>query len=29
MIKEYDELFKIVIVGSQGVGKSGIFLRFS
>ena len=29
MIKEYDHLFKIVIVGSQGVGKSAIFLRFS
>ena len=28
MIKEYDQLFKIVIVGSQGVGKSGVFLRF-
>ena len=29
MIKEYDYFFKIVIVGSQGVGKSSIFLRFS
>ena len=28
MIREYDYLFKIVIVGSQGVGKSNIFLRF-
>lgn len=28
LIREYDHLFKIMIVGSQGVGKSGIFLRF-
>lgn len=29
MIKEYDYLFKLVIVGNQGVGKSSLFLRFS
>ena len=28
MIKEHDYLFKLVIVGNQGVGKSAIFLRF-
>jgi small GTP-binding protein len=29
MIKEYDHLFKFVIVGNQGAGKSSLFLRFS
>lgn len=29
MIKEYDHLFKFVIVGNQGAGKSSLFIRFS
>jgi|JI6StandDraft_1071083.scaffolds.fasta_scaffold09423_5 Ras-related protein Rab-1A len=29
MIKEYDYLFKFVIVGNQGAGKSSLFIRFS
>ncbi len=29
MIKEYDYLFKLVIVGNQGAGKSSLFIRFS
>ena len=28
MIKHQDYQFKVVIVGSQGVGKSALFLRF-
>jgi GTPase SAR1 family protein len=29
MIKEYDYLFKIVIIGTSSVGKSSILRRFS
>lgn len=29
MSREYDYLFKLVIVGNSGVGKSSILLRFS
>lgn len=29
MIREYDYLFKIVIVGNSSVGKSSILRRFS
>jgi len=27
--KEYDYLFKLVIIGNSGVGKSSILLRYS
>jgi Ras-related protein Rab-1A len=29
MSREYDYLFKLVIVGNSGVGKSSILLRFA
>ena len=29
MIKEYDHLVKLVIIGDSGVGKSSLLLRFS
>ena len=29
MIKEYDHLYKLVIVGNTGVGKSCLLLRFA
>lgn len=29
MIKDYDYLFKLVIVGDTGVGKSCLLLRFA
>lgn len=29
MIKEYDHLYKTVIIGNSGVGKSSILIRFA
>jgi GTPase SAR1 family protein len=29
MIKDYDFLYKLVIVGDTGVGKSSLLLRFA
>ena len=29
MVKEYDHLYKLVIVGNTGVGKSCLLLRFA
>ena len=29
MIKEYDYLYKTVIIGNSGVGKSSILIRFA
>ncbi len=29
MIKEYDQLIKLVLVGSSGVGKSSILVQFA
>jgi Ras-related protein Rab-1A len=29
MIKEYDQLIKLILVGSSGVGKSSILVQFA
>lgn len=29
MIKEFDHLYKAVIIGNSGVGKSSILIRFA
>ncbi|CAM1306550.1 Uncharacterised protein g4398 [Pycnogonum litorale] len=29
MAKEYDHLFKLLIIGDSGVGKSSLLLRFA